>query len=161
MVSPLRFGTYHLASIIVMKTTRRHFVTPIRRTLMSPESVSFPTLLVLYRLHLRRTLTEISYTIRYPQFKESQNKWAIRQSAVYHCYNTHTGQSVFILFSPMPNSLAERKARQYLDGGHAVMNNPFWLHEVVFSSYFPAWRQYIANLERQFLPIVCIHHTRI
>ena len=30
---------------------------------------------------------------------------------------------------------------------------PFWLHRVLFATYFPAWRQYIAALEREFLPI--------
>ena len=85
----------------------------------------------------------------------------MRQSAVCHCYDMRTGQSVFILFSPVPNSLAEQKARQYLMGEHAVTNSPFWLHELVFSSYFPAWRQYIADLERKFLPIVCVPHNEI
>ena len=85
----------------------------------------------------------------------------MRQSAVYHCYNIRTGQSVFILFNPLPNSLAEQQAKQYLARGLSVTNNPFWLHEVVFASYFPAWRQYIADLERKFLPIVWVPHNEI
>ena len=85
----------------------------------------------------------------------------MRQSAVYHCYNIHTAQSTFVLFSPVANSLAHQKAEQYLTGGHDKARGPFWLHEVIFSTYFPAWRQYIASMERKFLPIVCSPHNNI
>lgn len=30
---------------------------------------------------------------------------------------------------------------------------PFWLHQILFSIYTPAWRGYIGSLERRFLPI--------
>lgn len=104
---------------------------------------------------------EISYTLRYPEFKESENRWVIRQSAVYHCYNFHTGRSTLVLFSPLVNSLAHQKAEQYLAGGHDRAKGPFWLHEVVFSTYFPAWRQYITHMERELLPIVCPPHIML
>ncbi len=85
----------------------------------------------------------------------------MRQSAVYHCYNIRTGQSVFVLFSPVANSLAHQKAEQYLTDGYTGAKGPFWLHEVVFATYFPAWRQYIAYMERKFLPIVRLLHMVI
>ncbi|RYP90935.1 hypothetical protein DL770_002940 [Monosporascus sp. CRB-9-2] len=98
--------------------------------------------------------SQISYTIRYPELKESENRWAMRQTAVYHCYNTQTHQSVFVLLSPAVNSLAHQRAEQYLTACHSGnLKGPFWLHDIVFSTYLPAWRQYIADLERKFLPI--------
>jgi hypothetical protein len=78
----------------------------------------------------------------------------IRQSAIYQRFDTKTHQNLFILLSPTPNSKAHQCAEEWLrrhDNG--AIEEPFWLHTVVASAYFPAWRQYIAALEREFLPI--------
>ncbi|RYP16515.1 hypothetical protein DL765_005076 [Monosporascus sp. GIB2] len=115
----------------------------------SEEAFCYP-----YTQNIEETRIEISYTIRYPELKESENRWAMRQTAVYHCYNTQTRQSVFVLLSPAVNSLAHQRAEQYLTACHSGNSKgPFWLHDIVFSAYLPAWRQYIADLERKFLPI--------
>lgn len=78
----------------------------------------------------------------------------IRQTGLYHRFNTETHQSLFILLSPTPNSKAHELAEDWLRSHqNEAKEDPFWLHNVLSSAYFPAWRQYIAALEREFLPI--------
>lgn len=92
--------------------------------------------------------------MKYPEYKPSEDKWAIRQSAIYHRFNTKTSQSTFVLFSPTPNSKAHQRAEEWLlSHGQEAESEPFWLHRVLLSTYYPAYRQYIAALEREFLPI--------
>jgi hypothetical protein len=92
--------------------------------------------------------------VRYPEYKPSEDKWAIRQSGIYHRFNTTTSQSLFVLFSPTPKSRAHQKAEEWLlNHRQEAKTEPFWLHRVLFSTYFPAWRQYNAALERKLLPI--------
>ncbi|OAR00331.1 hypothetical protein LLEC1_02057 [Akanthomyces lecanii] len=50
--------------------------------------------------------SEILYTIRYPEFKESENEWTIRQTGIGHRINTETRQSIVLLFGPNPSSKA-------------------------------------------------------
>jgi len=59
-----------------------------------------------------------------------------------------------VLLSPTPNSKAHQEAEQWLLSSKQPPEvEPFWLHRLLFSAYFPAWRQYIASLERKFLPV--------
>lgn len=92
--------------------------------------------------------------MRYPEYKPKDDKWAIRQSGIYHRFNTATSQSVFVLFNPTPDSKVHCKADEWLlNHREEAGTEPFWLHRLLFSTYFPAWRQYIAALERKFLPV--------
>ncbi|CAJ2504033.1 Uu.00g114270.m01.CDS01 [Anthostomella pinea] len=103
------------------------------------------------------TTTEISYTIRYPELKSGGREWALRQSGLYHSFDTATAKSVSVLFSCTPNSAAHQKAKELLlaggDDAPAKLRNPSWIHEVLFAAYYPAWRPYIASLELKLLPI--------
>jgi hypothetical protein len=99
---------------------------------------------------------DISYTIRYPEYKKANDEWSIRQSGMYHRFNTETSQSTFVLFNPMPSSKLHCEAQQWLlrqQQQQQQEEEPFWLHRKLFATYIPAWRQYIASLERRFLPI--------
>jgi len=92
--------------------------------------------------------------VKYPEYKASEDKWVIRQSGIWHRYNLQTSQSTYVLFSPTPNSQAHRQAEEWLlSPGQRPEAEPFWLHRILFSAYFPAWRQYIGALERKFLPV--------
>ncbi|KAF7543274.1 hypothetical protein G7Z17_g10870 [Cylindrodendrum hubeiense] len=95
------------------------------------------------------------YTTRYPEFKENESKWVIRQSGMYHRFDTTTRQSLYILFNPAPNSKAHQEAKELLLSNldEGAQNDPFWLHQTLFSSYYPNWRQYIAAQEREVLKI--------
>lgn len=97
---------------------------------------------------------DISYTIRYPEYKTDDEEWTIRQSAIYHRFNTETSQSTIILFNPTPSSKLHCDAENWLLQNAAKPELlTFWLHRKLFATYVPAWRQYIASLERRFLPI--------
>ncbi|KAJ6095507.1 Mg2+ transporter protein CorA-like/Zinc transport protein ZntB [Penicillium sp. IBT 16267x] len=97
---------------------------------------------------------EISYTIRYPEYKAKVKEWTIRQTGLYHRYDSATSQSTFILFNPTPRSKAFLKADELLRNADSeVKTDPFWLHSLLFSTYLPAWRERILELERQFLPL--------
>lgn len=101
--------------------------------------------------------TDVSYTIRYPELKTSGEKpeWALRQSGIYQRFNRDTLQSVVVLFNPTPNSKAHQRAEEWLlSYGNGATENPFYLHDILFSAHLPAWRQYIAWQERQALAIV-------
>jgi len=104
-------------------------------------------------------ITEILYTLRYADVKQRGGRVqsGIRQSAVYHQYNAAAQQSLYILFSPTPNSTLHQRSEELLHGeSHTVTRRPFWLHERLFEIHFPTWRQYLLEAERKFLPIVCV-----
>ncbi|KAI0139926.1 hypothetical protein F4776DRAFT_567118 [Hypoxylon sp. NC0597] len=98
---------------------------------------------------------EIWYTIRYPELKPSEGIWVIRQSGLYYRFDPSTGQTVSILFSPTPNSVAHQKIENLLLGiecGSKSLLTPWYIHECLFAAYVPRWRQYILYLERKLLP---------
>ncbi|KAK8056453.1 hypothetical protein PG993_001680 [Apiospora rasikravindrae] len=96
---------------------------------------------------------EVLYTLKYPEFKLSEGKWVLRQSGLYHRYDTTTSQSLYILLNPMPRSqMQERVAAHLRDHPHTILVDTFWLHRLLLSTHLPAWRQYIAAQEKEFLP---------
>lgn len=102
------------------------------------------------RIKLRKI--EMAYSIRYPEYKPSDEEWTIRQSGIYHRLNRKTKQSLYIVFNPTPNSKLHQallSTLQFADG----KRSSFWLHQTLLETYVPAWRHYIASLERRFLPI--------
>ncbi|KAI0514629.1 hypothetical protein F5B22DRAFT_656612 [Xylaria bambusicola] len=97
---------------------------------------------------------DISYTLRYPEFKEKENQWALRQSGIYQRFNKRTNQHFLLLFSPLPNSATHAKIWNQLRNEHPwTSHGPFWVHAILFSTYFPTWRQYMAWLEGRLIPI--------
>ncbi|KAK1752732.1 hypothetical protein QBC47DRAFT_389172 [Echria macrotheca] len=99
-------------------------------------------------------VVELSYTIKYPEFKESEKKWVIRQTGIWHRYNMRTSQSTYVLLSPTVNSKAHQQAVEWmLSSGVKPQTEPFWLHRILFASYLPSWRRYVGALEHQLLPI--------
>ncbi|CAI7603500.1 unnamed protein product [Penicillium glandicola] len=100
------------------------------------------------------SINEISYTLRYPEYKPQEEKWVIRQTGIYHRYDKTSSQSLFVLFNPTPQSKVHSQAENLLRNFcPEVESDPFWLHRVLFATYFPAWRKYIAAHEERFLPL--------
>ncbi|KOS44430.1 hypothetical protein ACN38_g4675 [Penicillium nordicum] len=100
------------------------------------------------------SISEISYTIRYPEYKPQDDKWVIRQTGIYHRYDKTSSQSLYVLFNPTPQSKAHSQADNLLRNFcPKVESDPFWLHQVLFDTYFPAWRNYIAVHEQRLLPL--------
>lgn len=111
-------------------------------------------------MHCSHLLIEIMYTIRYPEYKEGEDgeegEWVIRQSGIYQRLNTVTHQNLIILLSPNNKSVADTAIQDLLlKQGHGLRDQgPLWAHQMLLSSYLPAWRRYIAAQERELLPIV-------
>lgn len=97
---------------------------------------------------------EVYYTIRYPEYISSEDRWAIRQSGLYHQFNAVTMNSTYILLNPKPDSKAYQQLEATFTKDYGkVRDDPFWVHEVLFSTYLPAWRQCIGSHEKKLLPI--------
>lgn len=93
--------------------------------------------------------------MKYPEYKDNNKAWVIRQSGVFQRYDTLNGQNFGVLFSPNPDSKAHRAADSYLlnnttNGGRG----PLWLHELLFETHVRSWRSYIATEEAKLLPMV-------
>lgn len=116
---------------------------------MGISSVCIHTLLVIKKGEAEKI--EMAYTIRYPEYKPSDEEWTIRQSGVYHRLNRKTKQSLYIVFNPTPNSKLHQSLLAHFQSDDS--ESSFWLHQTLFATYIPAWRHYIASLERRFLPI--------
>ncbi|KXH66781.1 hypothetical protein CSAL01_11964 [Colletotrichum salicis] len=111
-----------------------------------------------YTERRKGSVVEASYTIRYPEYKSDGDTWVIRQTGVYHrCDAAASRQSLFIMINPTPNSQASSRAMEWLSNRSVAVgsetDDPIWLHKLVFETYLPAWRYYIASMERQFLPL--------
>ncbi|KAK1465215.1 hypothetical protein CMEL01_12570 [Colletotrichum melonis] len=112
-----------------------------------------------YTERRKGSVAEASYTIRYPEYKSEEDTWVIRQTGVYHRCDAASRQSLFIMINPTPNSQASDRAIEWLSsrnsaaGSEAETHDHVWLHKLVFETYLPAWRFYIASMERQFLPL--------
>ncbi|PHH80285.1 hypothetical protein CDD80_2126 [Ophiocordyceps camponoti-rufipedis] len=104
-----------------------------------------------YSVPLTRSVSgqwiDISYSLRYPEFKEETKQWCIRHSAIYHRFNVDTLQSIFILFSPRPEARAHDLVSNCVRAGEPGL---FSLHNAFFSSYLPNWRRYITFCESDF-----------
>ncbi|KAI8961414.1 hypothetical protein F5Y11DRAFT_326469 [Daldinia sp. FL1419] len=100
------------------------------------------------------SITEIYYTIRYPELKPSDGNWAFRQSGLYCRFDASTSQTVSVLFNPTPNSVAHQRIEKVLtnvNGDSKGSSIPWRIHGILFTAYFPAWREYLAFLERKLL----------
>jgi hypothetical protein len=92
--------------------------------------------------------------VRYPEYKPSDDEWVIRQTAIYHRLDRETSQNVVVLFSPTPRSKIHSTAEEWLrHHRQQVDTDPLWLHRILFATFLPAYRQYLAMLELRFLPV--------
>lgn len=96
---------------------------------------------------------EISYTMKYPEYKEKDKKWVIRQSGIFQRYDTESDNNLLVLFSPNPDSKVHRAAESYLCD-NIVQDEPLWLHKLLFEAHAHSWRGYIAMEESKLLPMV-------
>ncbi|KAJ5734611.1 Mg2+ transporter protein CorA-like/Zinc transport protein ZntB [Penicillium manginii] len=106
-----------------------------------------------YTMLRKGSIIEISYTLRYPEYKAS-GEWTTRQTGIYHQLDVSNSRNLFIIFNPTPRSKVHCEVERVLrDQSMLIKSEPFWLHQTLFSLYSPSWRDYIRSLERRFLPI--------
>lgn len=96
---------------------------------------------------------EITYSIKYPEFKEKDNRWVIRHTGLFHRYDAGKRQSLYVLFSPHAKSQVQ-EAAEFTMLSPSSGEGPFWLHETLFQTHISSWRRYIASEDEKLLPIV-------
>lgn len=103
------------------------------------------------------------YTFRYAKHHSHPTEpWVVRQCGVYQKLDFQTKKSLFILINAEPNSEAHRRVMASLASDRYRMSSrSLWLHSIVHASYFPNWREYIAEYEKQLLPIVSEHQAKM
>jgi hypothetical protein len=105
---------------------------------------------------------EIAYVMKYAYFKsveEGFDPWGIRQTAVYQKYDTGTNQSTWIFINPITDCAFQKRLATILQNPVQVLafkRQPLLIHNVLFGTYFPLWRDYLAYYERKVLTIVCV-----
>ncbi|KAJ3495582.1 hypothetical protein NLG97_g3290 [Lecanicillium saksenae] len=104
---------------------------------------------------LDKYLSKILYTIRYPEFKESENEWSIRQTGICHRINTETRQTIILLLGPKPNSKSHEMISDYLMKSTSQYSGSAWfeVHDILLKAHIPAWRAFNKACEAEFLPI--------
>ncbi|KAF4338227.1 zinc transport [Fusarium beomiforme] len=99
-------------------------------------------------------IIEVSYTIRYPEFKAKKGDWIIRQTGIYQVFNIDTNQNLCILFNPTPLSKLHQVMQDYVSKKSKDAEKDFFcLHKELFNAHFSSWRLYNAYLERILIPI--------
>jgi hypothetical protein len=89
---------------------------------------------------------------------KSVEDWVIRQTAVYQKYNIETNQSTWIFLNPTTDCAFQKRLATLLRNPTQVLafrRQPLLVHNVLFGTFFPLWRDYLAYYERKVLTIVC------
>jgi oligoribonuclease (3'-5' exoribonuclease) len=105
---------------------------------------------------------DICYLFKYVEkSKQScrKNPWSIRQTGVYHKYNEHTKQSLWIVLSPTSDSAAQQRIVEYVQNAsnrRKLIANSILLHTLLLSSYISNWRDYCEYHEIEIEHIVSL-----
>ncbi|KAF4241730.1 hypothetical protein CNMCM8980_002254 [Aspergillus fumigatiaffinis] len=98
---------------------------------------------------------EIAYVMKYAACKSIED-WVIRQTAVYQKYNIETNQSTWIFLNPTTDCAFQKRLATLLRNPTQVLafrRQPLLVHNVLFGTFFPLWRDYLAYYERKVLTI--------
>lgn len=102
---------------------------------------------------------ELAYTFKYAAQKnvdDERDPWSLRQTGIYQSYNLRTKQSTFICLHPTKEPPFQSRLRQHLtspDECSRIRAHPLLLHNILFASYFPIWRDYMAYYENRILTL--------
>lgn len=89
--------------------------------------------------------------------EEKMDPWVIRQTAVYQKYDTENNQSTWIFLNPTTDCPFQKRLASLLRNPDQVLTlklQPLLIHNVLFGTFFPLWRDYLAYYERKILTIV-------
>lgn len=124
---------------------------------------TFPTH-VLYatqrKVPSNRLATEIAYIFKYAFQKTTEDEatsWVIRQTGVYQQYNRSTNASTWIFLHPTRDCRFQQRLNNALTSPsqyEKLQQHPLLLHNILFTTYFPNWRDYLAYCQSRVLPIV-------
>lgn len=109
------------------------------------------------RRELLTSNIEYAYVPKYPQWSKDSGAWRIRQSALYQGYDHAKDQSVFVLMSPHPDSLAEERFTIALEGLKSlacIQKSHSLLAQLLLETYLLGWRDYARGIEREMETLV-------
>jgi hypothetical protein len=89
--------------------------------------------------------------------RKGKEGWSLRQTGVYHRYESNTKSSTCFLMHPREESTAQNQlnARFDADGATSLLkNDPLDFHVLLLSSYFENWQLYLNELTKEFKPLV-------
>ncbi|KAF9890502.1 hypothetical protein FE257_005907 [Aspergillus nanangensis] len=102
---------------------------------------------------------EVGYIFKYAFPKTGPDglaSWVVRQTGVYQKYDRDTNHSTWIFLHPSTDCPFQRRLREDLgsaDQCAKFRQHPFLIHNMLFSTYFPNWRAYLAHHQAQVLPM--------
>ncbi|KAJ5668871.1 hypothetical protein N7462_009941 [Penicillium macrosclerotiorum] len=102
---------------------------------------------------------EVVYVLKYPVCRSVEggmDPWAIRQTAVYQKYETDTNRSTWIFLNPTLDCVFQERLTRLLRNPSLVQAfkiQPLLIHNILFGTFFPLWRDYLAHHERKILTI--------
>ncbi|KAL3457013.1 hypothetical protein BJX64DRAFT_280916 [Aspergillus heterothallicus] len=103
---------------------------------------------------------EIVYIIKYAFEKEleevGKDNWVLRQTGVYQKYEFATRNSTLVFLNPTPECRFQKRLMNFLQSPHqraCLQRNPLLVHNILFGTFFHAWRDYLKHLEGRILPI--------
>lgn len=82
------------------------------------------------------------------------SEWKDRQIGVFHRHCASTGEDLFVILQPHANSAfdgaIEDDVQTNGDAMATLMHNPFCLHQLLISTYFSGWREYLRDVADEF-----------
>ena len=99
-------------------------------------------------------LTEITYITKYPEERnrDTPERWSVRQTGVYHRFDTRTQKSFWILLHPKPDSPIRLRVEDVIRAVpqfNDTDQNMMMLHLSILGKPFGNWRWYMAHFEEE------------
>ncbi|KAE8146666.1 hypothetical protein BDV25DRAFT_132756 [Aspergillus avenaceus] len=103
---------------------------------------------------------EITYIFKYAFFKsyddDRPDSWTIRLTGVYQKYDIAANHSTFILMNPSKDCMFQKRLAQIVsspDHCAKLMVHPLLVHNILFSTFFTNWRDYLKTYEETVLAV--------
>lgn len=141
--------------------TEDGYCSPIR-VVMDEKSKGASTIVAVPRDTNIETL-ETCYMFKFAELKhpsrttDGRDPWEIRKIGVYHRLDLQTQQSLWIVLSPMPASVAERKITEVFQDSterDRLSQIPDLVHLCLISCYLSNWKDFCSHHDRNLQDMV-------
>ncbi|KAL4862469.1 hypothetical protein BDV12DRAFT_190391 [Aspergillus spectabilis] len=102
------------------------------------------------------TLYIMKYAFEKPFQEKGKDPWVLRQTGVYHKYEFATKNSTWVFLHPKQDCEFQKRLMHFIQSPNqraSLHLNPLLIHSLLFGTFFPAWRDYLKELESRVLPI--------
>ncbi|KAE8413047.1 hypothetical protein BDV36DRAFT_300314 [Aspergillus pseudocaelatus] len=102
---------------------------------------------------------EVAYIFKYAFQKSNNDKpdsWTVRQTGVYQKYDIAMNHSTWIFLNPTKDCLFQQRLMEILMSPlqcSQLMSHPLLIHNLLFATFFPTWREYIGSHEATVLTV--------